>query len=259
MSIAILLLLFYDMNSSYEFRQYFRLGLIGATGFYLACGRIFWPLRWLLVALIVLFCSLPNRQEDIVMLFVQQLTLAILIAGFTFLIRMILAVVLGESSPRQRFTIFGVMLTTLIVASSVFALQSVNTFDEGSGQIFEFILILSTLGLSFSAQGIALWASRPIHWIIFVSLALVLAVAAPFVLFIGLNWSIGPPPPSGLDAFTWPLWGMLISFWLILYPASFALRGLGVELIDPGWKLGAVDTKPPRKRQDEDVDVLMQD
>ncbi|MBI1249720.1 hypothetical protein GC197_17990 [bacterium] len=257
---TILWLLFSMPSGPMEYSIFFRLGLVGAAGFYFACGRLPWPLRLLSVALTVIMCVLSLRGPDSFEGIVVMGTVALIVTGLSYVIRMILAAILGESSPRQRFTIFGLMLVTSIVALCVFAFQWAAPSSADPKSLLGMLLMFTLFGLAFSAQGITLWANRLSELFVFAALALGLAFATPFFLY-GVVISLSPnPPPGGIGAFLWLTWFMMITFWLVLYPLWFALRGLGIELIDPGWKLGATQpSSPSRPGKEEDVDVLMQD
>jgi len=241
-----------------EFGIFIRFGQAGIAGFYLACGWAKWWVRWLAAAVVVLALSITMLQQAAdVVAYVMFGVLIMISAGFTFLVRMIVAVLRGESSPTQRFTIFGLMIVTAIVAVCVVAMSNIPEFQEPARGA-SMVLMMALFGLSLIAQCTPLWTTSQPQALAFVGSALSLAVVMPFAIF-GVIYVFGAQLPPLWDVLL-PCWLMVFATWVTLYPLVFVFYGMGGALIDPSWKLKPRHQREPQPVPAEsEIDVLMEE
>lgn len=236
---------------------FLRFGQAGIVGFYLACGWAKWWVRWLVAFFAVLAFSITMLQLWDAVAYVMFGILIMISAGFTFLVRMIVAVIRGESNPAQRFTIFGLMLVTGIVAVCALAMSNVREFQDSARSV-SLVLMMMLFGLALIAQCSPLWTTTQRQTIAFVGSALSLAIIMPFFIF-GVIYVVQERTPPIWDVVL-SCWLMIFTTWVTLYPLVFVFYGMGGSLVDPSWKL-----KPRHKSQlrpartETEVDVLMSD
>lgn len=256
-AVSVLLLLFVPVDPSFETSIFFSYSLTAFVGFFLASGNARLWVRWLLVGLNVLLIFIahanPSRIEGLIIFGV----LTMISAGFTYAIRMILAAVLGESSPRQRFTIFGLMLATAVTAVCLVALNALFAPREDTPVALIGVILIG-LGFSAMAQCAPAWARTKLQAVIIGVIALTLAFAMSLVLYQVFQLMDGAPP--SFEEILLPIWVMIGLMWLIIYPLWFGVYAVGWNLVGPGWKLGQqVEAKPTANAAEEDVDVLMEE
>lgn len=236
---------------------FLRFGQAGIVGFYLACGWAKWWVRWLVAAGSVLGLSVTMLQPQDPVSYVMFGVLIVISAGFTFLVRMIVAVIRGESSPTQRFTIFGLMLVTGVVAVCTVALNQLPEFQD-TARGSSIILMMACFGLCLIAQCSPLWTTNPRQAIAFAASAISLALVMPFGI-VGVIYVLQDQMPEMWNVVT-ACWGMAFTTWVTLYPLVFVFYGMGGALVDPSWKL-----KPRHERSlkparvEPEFDVLLGD
>lgn len=234
-----------------------RFGQSGIIGFYLACGWAKWWVRWLTAIAAVLAFSLTMIEQLNPDDFINFSVLIMTSAGFTYLVRMIVSVIRGESNPLQRFTIFGLMIVTAIVAACAMGMNQLPEFQEPARGA-SMVITMAMFGLSLIAQCALLWTTTRRQLIAFGVSALVLAFIMPFAIYGVFYLSQDRMPP--ISRMLVPCWVMIVTTWLTLYPLVFVFYGMGGSLINPSWKLKPRQKSAPRTARGEaDVDVLMED
>ena len=256
-ALLILAGLFSSTAAHREIDEHLTFSLCAFAGFYLACGNIRWWARWLVVGCILLLVVFTFEGLS----FLEEMTyfgvLAMISAGFTFAGRMILSAVRGESSPRQRFTIFGLMLATAITSVCAVAMNQQFGLEEGSAVGF-LIVLLFLIGFAMTAQFAVIWARTKWEILAFAAAAILVAFPTPFLIWQLIQLTDGSTMP--LEDILYPIGMMTFFTWLILYPLWFSFHALGWKLIHPSWKLGPRHaTKPAAPREVKEVDVLMED
>ncbi|MBA2113168.1 hypothetical protein [Bremerella alba] len=240
-----------------ELAIFIRFGQAGVAGFYLACGWAKWWVRWLAALVAVLALSTTMLQQYNFAAYVLFGVLIMISAGFTFLVRMIVSVIRGESSPSQRFTIFGLMVVTAIVAVCVVAMSNVPQFQEPARGT-SLALMMALFGLCLISQCSPLWTTSQRQAISFAGSAFSLAAVMPFAIY-GLIYLYQNQMPPIMNVVL-PCWLMVFTTWATLYPLMFVFYGLGGALVDPSWKLKSRHESSPSPRHIEsEVDVLMDD
>ncbi|MEW4565121.1 hypothetical protein AB1K70_21530 [Bremerella sp. JC770] len=240
-----------------EYGIFIRFGQGGIAGFYLACGWAKWWVRWLVALGAMLAFSVTMLQQGDPVAYVLFGMLIVISAGFTYLVRMIIAVIRGESSQTQRFTIFGLMIATAIVAVCVLGMSNLPEFQEPARGA-SMVLMLAIFGLSLIAQCSPLWTVTWRQAFALAGSALSLALVMPFVIY-GVIYVFQDRMPSIWEVVQ-PCWLMVLATWATIYPLVFVFYGLGGSLIDPSWKLKPRSEAPSKPgRVEEDIDVLMED
>ncbi|QDU73401.1 hypothetical protein Pan97_03720 [Bremerella volcania] len=236
---------------------FIRFGQAGIAGFYLACGWAKWWVRWLVAFGAVVAFSITMIQQIDPVAYVMFGVLIMLSAGFTYLVRMIVAVIRGESSSSQRFTIFGLMLVTGIAAVCAVAMSNLPEFQEPARGA-SIVIMMACFGLCLITQCSPLWTTSQRQAIPFVASAVSLALLMPFAICLVFYLIQDQMPPI------WNVvsacWLMAFTTWVTLYPLVFVFYGMGGSLVDPSWKLKPRYERPHRPaRIEAEVDVLMSD
>lgn len=249
--------LFVGTGPRLEINMYVSYSLTTIAGFYLACGNARWWVRWLLLGLAVLLIIFahfnPDKYEGIAYFSIMGM----ISAGFTYLGRMIISAFRRESSPKQRFTIFGLMLATAITAVCMVALNHLVDSDGGP-PVTLIIVVLILLGFMLTAQCAPLWTRTKWEALAFAVSGLLLAIPAGALIYVILHYFDNGR--QAVDEIFFPISMMTFFVWLTLYPLWFGFYALGWTLIDPSWKLGPrYESKSPAKLEREDIDVLMED
>lgn len=240
-----------------EFGVFIRFGQAGIVGFYLACGWAKWWVRWLVAFAAVLAFSITMLQQADIAAYVMYGVLVMISAGFTYLVRMIVAVIRGESSPTQRFTIFGLMVVTAVVAVCAVAMSNIPEFQQPARGTST-VLMMALFGLSLIAQCSPLWTTCQRQASVFAGSAFSLAAVMPFAIY-GLIYLFQDRMPTIWEVVI-PCWLMIFTTWVTLYPLVFVFYGMGGSLVDPSWKLKPRHASAPRPaRFESEVDVLMED
>ncbi len=238
-----------------DFGTFIRFGQAGIVGFYLACGWAKWWVRWLAAVVAVLAFSITMLIQADLVAYVMFGVLIMISAGLTYLARMIIAVIRGESSSTQRFTIFGLMIVTAIVAICTLAMSNLPEFREPARGV-SMVIMMILFGLSLIAQCALLWTTTRQQTLAFAGSALSLAFIMPFAIYGVIYLSQDRMPPIW-DVIV-PCWAMVLTTWVTLYPLVFVFYGMGGSLIDPSWKLSPRQERAARPtRTEPDVDVLM--
>ncbi|MFN3152410.1 hypothetical protein [Bremerella sp.] len=256
-ALLILAGLFSSTAAHREMDEHLTFSLSAFAGFYLACGNFRWWARWLVAACILLLIVFAYEGPS----FPEEMTyfgvLAMISAGLTFAGRMILSAVRGESSPRQRFTIFGLMLATAITSVCAVAMNQHFGLEE-SPAVGILIALLFLIGFAMTAQFAATWARTKWEILAFAAAAILVAFPTPFLVWQLIQLTDGAPMP--VEDILYPMGMMTFFTWLILYPLWFSFYALGWKLIDPSWKLGPrYAAKPTAHVEVKEVDVLMED
>ncbi|PQO36838.1 hypothetical protein C5Y96_06640 [Blastopirellula marina] len=234
---------------------FIRFGQAGIVGFYLACGWAKWWVRWLTAFAAVLAFSLTMLELLDPVAFIMFGVLIMISAGFTYLVRMIVAVIRGESNPTQRFTIFGLMIVTAIVAVCAMGMSNLAEFQEPARGA-SMVIMMAFFGLSLIVQCALLWTTTRRQAIAFGGSALSLAFIMPFAIYGVIFLSQDRMPP--MSRVLVPCWLMVLTTWVTLYPLVFVFYGMGGSLINPSWKLKPRHELAVRPAKTEtDVDVLM--
>ncbi|WP_144970138.1 hypothetical protein [Bremerella volcania] len=171
--------------------------------------------------------------------------------------RMIISAFRRESSPRQRFTIFGLMIVTAITAVCLVAL---NLFlgSESSPSALLVIVILILVGFALTAQCASAWCRTKWETLVVALVALLVAIPAALGVHVLLHYVNKSPTEAG-DVLI-PIGTMVLFMWMLLYPLWFGFYALGWTLIDPSWKLGPRHVAGPKvAAPEEEFDVLMED
>lgn len=227
------------------------------AGFYLACGNARWWARWLLVGLTILLITASNPGPGRFAGLAYFGVLAMISAGFTYASRMIISAFRRESSPRQRFTIFGLMIVTAITAVCLVAL---NLFPESerAPSALSIVLILVLLGFTLTAQCASAWYRTTRGALVVGFVALLLAIPVALGLHVMFHYVNKSPPDAGNVLI--PIGTTVLFMWILLYPLWFGFHALGWTLIDPSWKFGPRYVPQPAAQVEvKEIDVLMSD
>ena len=213
----------------------FRLGQAAMAGFWLACGRPRWSIR--LVVVIVAVLALGTWEpygsiEGVTLVAVAM----IMVTGWTYLARILFAVITREASPHQRFSILGVMLATTVVAGMIVALRygiQDNWMPTSDTRIMVILFHLATLGSAYVLQCAVWWArTRRLFWSM-VAAAIFMVIAAPLFAYpVHLAVTGDTPPIDGLLELHWIAEAAI---WLELGVVQWVLLRLGTSLIDESW------------------------
>lgn len=244
-------------NNGNDFGMFIRFGQAGIAGFYLACGWAKWWARCLVAAGTTATLVITLVEPTGLFSFILFGVIVVMSAGFTYLVRMIVAVVRGESSPTKRFTIFGLMVVTAIIALVAVLMSRAPELADTSFAT-TLVLFSSLIALTLAAQCSPLWGTTTRQVVTFFAGGVSLAVILPFV-YLGLMFGLEDRLPDTLKtAFDFSV--MIFTTWVTLYPLVFVFYGMGGSLVDPSWKLKPRHHRPAMPaRAKAEVDVLMVD
>ncbi|PQO36839.1 hypothetical protein C5Y96_06645 [Blastopirellula marina] len=256
-ALAILYFLFGWRSRIIEITMFLSYSLTAFAGFYLACGNARWWVRWLLVSLAIQLITLANYNSSMLEGVTYFSVLAMISAGFTFAGRMVISAFRRESSPRQRFTIFGLMIVTAITAVCLVALN-ISLDSESGPSVLVIIAALIIIGFALTAQCASAWSHTKREGLVVGLTACLMGIPSSLSIHLLFHYIDRSPPEAG-DVLI-PVWTMVFFMWMLLYPLWFGFYALGWTLIDPGWKFGSGHaTKPAAEVAEKEVDVLMED
>lgn len=256
-AISILICLFSSMRFTFEIGIFLIYSLTAFTGFYLACGNARWWARWLLASLSILLIASSHYSHDMLEGISYHGVFIVISAGFTFAGRMILSAFRGESSARQRFTIFGLMVVTAITAVCLLAINYLF-LSNGATDVAVAIAILTVLGFAMTAQCTPAWTNTKREAFVFAATGFLIAIPSSLIIYGILAFSENTT--QLVEEVMYPVWMIFLLLWLILYPLWFSFYALGWKLIHPSWKLGPRHAmKSAVRMKEKEVDVLMED
>lgn len=213
----------------------FRIGHAAIGGFWLTCGRPPWEIRVAIVVAATLLIGMTDFRMGIQMTTFMGIT-TVIVAGCTFLGRIVFSVVTSEASPHQRFSILGVMLATAGVAGVIVALR-LALGSDGTGEedlrIAITLMHLVAMGTVLVAQCSVWWART---WGMFwkmVAIAVLTAISVPLIAYaihVSLDDNIG----STEDLLIF-YWIASVSIWITLVPLHLSLKVAGTSLVSESW------------------------
>ncbi len=229
-------------------------GVMTLTSFFLACGNI--RFRWRLLLAIglgtLLTLVLPyNRLAG----FVVVMGMGLASIGLTLFNRFLVSLVFGEKSLKWRFTLFGLMAFTTIVALVAFAVKSLMPHVVPLDVLIG-LLVLVFLAWVLAFQCVPLWSRNYAEALCLVGSAMMLALTAPAIAHECLSAAL-QNPPTFLQV-QLPTWSAIGLIWLLLYPLWLGFYALDWSLVHPNWKQHPSPIPPTSTAATtEEADVLM--